>query len=117
MREQLQELVARLTALNESGNVRPDGERELGGIRVTAQQLLDLATEPAPVDPVEDRLAELSDRVNLLADRFDRVSDLVDQLAGLAGDLQNAVGREGTLAAKIEQLIQLANQAGAATGA
>ena len=117
MREQLQTLVAALAALHASGNVRTDGELALSGIRVTAGQLLDQASaEAAPPDPVDVRIAELADRVNLLADRFDRVEDLVSQLSGVAGDLQAAVGGEGTLAAKVDQLVQLANQAGAATG-
>lgn len=96
MRELLQALADGLRRLAESGNVRPDGEALLSGLRVSVGQLLDAdasateaAADAAP-QPVDVQLAALTSSVSDLTVKFTGVVDLVDQLAKLAGDLQAA---------------------------
>ncbi|HIV71352.1 MAG TPA: hypothetical protein H9903_10510 [Candidatus Aquabacterium excrementipullorum] len=83
MSELLKDLISRLEALNGSGNVRPDGQAELNGIRVTAAQLLEQVEAPATVDPVEDRLAALGDVVGELSHQVAQLVSLANQ-AGAA---------------------------------
>ncbi|TBO31335.1 hypothetical protein EYS42_08810 [Aquabacterium lacunae] len=96
IREQLQQLADGLDRLNESGNVRSDGERFLAELRVMARQLIDQADQAsqaeaqAKPDPVDVRLDLLANKVDDIAAQFADVSDLVNQLAKLAGDLQTA---------------------------
>jgi glycine cleavage system aminomethyltransferase T len=96
IRDQLQQLADGLDRLNESGNVRFDGERFLSELRVMARQVIEQAdqastaaaqAQPAPVDV---RLAELTEQVKTVAEQGAAVADLVNQLAKLAGDLQAA---------------------------
>lgn len=101
MREALQQLADGLQRLAESGNVRPDGESLLSGLRVSVAQLLDAdhatteAAAAAKPDPVDVRLSELTASVADLSGKFSGVADLVGQLAKLAGDLQAATVKAG----------------------
>lgn len=101
MREALQQLADGLQRLAESGNVRPDGESLLSGLRVSVGQLLEAdqasteAADAAKPAPVEERLAYLAESVTGLSEKFSGVVDLVDQLAKLAGDLQAATVKAG----------------------
>lgn len=96
MREALQQLAEGLQRLAESGNVRPDGESLLSGLRVSVGQLLEAdatstqAAAAAQPDPVDVRLSELAVKVDGLAELFSSTTDLVHQLGKLAGDLQAA---------------------------
>lgn len=96
MREALQNVADGLQRLAESGNVRPDGESLLSGLRVSVGQLLEAdatsteAAAAAKPDPVDVQLADLSGKVDHLAAVFADSKDLIDQLAKLAGDLQAA---------------------------
>lgn len=73
MREILEQIDAGLRRLAESGNVRPDGESVLSGLRVSVSQLLDddaittQAAAEAQPEPVDVQLAALGDKVELLA--------------------------------------------------
>lgn len=99
MNEALKALLADLQRLADSGNVRPDGESLVTGMRLAVGQLLDAdaaqAEAAAKVDPVDVQLSALSANVEALSVKFTSVTDLVDQLAKLAGDLQAATVKAG----------------------
>jgi hypothetical protein len=91
------EAADKLSRLNESGNVRNDGERAVSELRVLVSQLAERLTdadklaENTQAAPVDLQLSALTAEVQALNTAFGGVVDLVGQLHKLAGDLQSAV--------------------------
>lgn len=82
MNEALKALLADLQRLADSGNVRPDGESLVTGMRLAVGQLLDAdaaqAQAAAKVDPVDVQLSALSDKVEVMATKVWQLAELIE---------------------------------------
>jgi hypothetical protein len=75
MKNRLIEIRSKFHELREAGAIRPDHHARAGAFDVMLEQAIDLAGEPAPVDPVDVRLTRIEAALELIDADVTKITD------------------------------------------